>query len=136
MSINLFQSQGILRYETASYGPKLTLEIDKEIAYYYSSLIPKYYTFQSQMYAPHITIVRKENPTNLEFWGKYEGEIITFSYTNTIYKGTVYWWLDAFSVRLEDIREELGLDITERYSKPPKGFKKCFHITLGNDKHI
>ena len=39
----------------------------------------------------------------------------------------VYYWLNVYSTRLEDIREELGL-------KRLPGSFEAFHITIGNNK--
>jgi hypothetical protein len=70
----------------------------------------------------------------MEVWGKYEGQEIDFSYENVIHSGTVYYWLNAFSTKLEEIREELGLPVSSQYTLPPEGFVKCFHITIANQK--
>lgn len=133
----LFESSGILRYSyTEEYGYKLVLEVDKGIADFYRSLIPKWIKVNSQMYAPHISVVRKEVPANLDVWGKYEGEIINFLYENQVNNGIIYYWLNAFCIRLEKIRIELGLPVSSQYTLPPEGFTKCFHITIANEKKI
>lgn len=131
-----FKSIGVLRYENAkNYDYKLALYIDPEISRYYRALIPKWIKSSPQMYPPHISIVRKEIPPNLEFWGKYEGKKIEFEYEPVIKFGRVYCWLDCFCNRLEEIRLELGLPVDSRYTLPPEGFRKCFHSTLGNFKN-
>jgi len=134
----LFESIGILRYSfKENYGYKLIVEIDKDIAEYYRSLIPPWKgKISPQMYAPHISVVRKEVPPNLDVWGKYNGEEIKFLYSNYINQGTVYWWLNAFSTRLEEIRVELGLPVSSQYTLPPEGHIKAWHITLGNYKNV
>ena len=133
--MKLFKSNGVLKYEDASqYKYKLILEVDRGIYFFYRSLIPKWIQTSPQKYAPHISIVRKEQPTNLEHWGKYEGEQIEFEYSNEIHHGQYYWWLNAFSCRLEEIRLELGLPVSSEYTVPPEGYVKNFHITLGNVK--
>jgi hypothetical protein len=43
--------------------------------------------------------------------------------------------LNVFSVRLEEIRAELGLPVDAPFHQPPVGFKKTFHITIGNLKN-
>ncbi len=128
--INLFKSEGILHYGST----KLIVKVDPGIAYFYRSLIPKSIYIDPQKYKPHISVVRNETPANMENWGKYENQKIEFSYGNQIYNGQVYWWINAFSTQLEEIRIELGLSISEYYTQPPDGFNKCFHITLGNCK--
>jgi len=88
------------------------------------------------MYPPHITVVRvhKEKVPNKEYWDKYAGEEIEFSYSPIVHEGSVYYWLNVFCVRLEEIRRELGLSVVSEYTLPPEGFIKCFHMTLGNKK--
>lgn len=140
--MELFKSIGTLSYGDP-YIPegrtelsyKLTVEVDKSISTYYRSLIPKWIECQSQAYDPHISVVRKEIPPNVAAWGKYDGEKLEFSYDGVVHEGTVYFWLNAFSVRLEEIRVELGLPIHSEYTQPPGDFKKCFHITLANKKN-
>lgn len=128
--IQLFKSEGTLHYGST----KLIVRVDPGISYFYKSLIPKSIDVNPQKYKPHISVVRNETPVNMENWGKYENQKIEFSYSNQIYNGQVYWWLNAFSIELEKIRVELGLSIEEHYTQPPDGFNKCFHITLANCK--
>jgi hypothetical protein len=137
--MNLHKSTGILRYSRSeSGGYRLVMEIDKELSRFYRSLMPKWITLNSQRYPPHVTIVRaeKEVPLHLEHWGKYEGEEIDFIYHNEVHCGKVYFWLNVFCVRLEEIREELGLPVISEFTLPPEGFVKCFHATLGNFKNL
>lgn len=129
----MFKSQGKLSYSIGEYH-KLILQIDPEIVRYYRSLMPKYIQTNSQMYRPHISVVRHEIVPNLDLWGKYEGETIVFYYDGIIHSGTVYYWLNCFSGRLEEIRIELGLSVHSLYTEPPDTFKKVFHCTLGNIK--
>lgn len=131
----LHKSKGTLLYSHASdTGFKLILDVEHSIAYFYRSLIPKYIILNPQKYAPHISVVRHEDSINMEFWGKYQGEQVEFEYSSHIHNGTVYWWLNAFSTRLEEIRVELGLYVHDKYTQPPDGYLKCFHITLANCK--
>jgi len=140
----MFTSTGILRYEKTNEYYRCVLDIDQELADYYRSLVPKAISLTRQRYGAHITVVRpyKEWPTNLEAWGRYEGEEVSFQYTNTIWFGRVYAWLDCYSERLEQIRSELGLplDLDELlryeglYEPPMKPYKKRFHSTIGNAK--
>jgi hypothetical protein len=76
----------------------------------------------------------KEAPVNLEHWGKYEGEPLTFLYEPYVYEGTVYYWLNIWCVRLEEMRRELGLPVVSQFTLPPEGFTKCFHCTIANKK--
>ena len=113
---------------------KLIVEADQGISDFYRALIPKYYYAKPQKYPAHISVVRKEVPVNLENWGKYEGEKIEFFYQSYIHIGTVYFWLNVFCCRLEEIRLELGLPVDSPYTLPPEGFNKCYHMTIGNKK--
>jgi hypothetical protein len=131
----IHKSSGILRYSHAGdAGFKLIVEIDPGIAAFYRALIPKYIKTNPQKYDPHISVVRKEHTVNMDFWGKYEGESVDFEYDSHIHHGKVYWWLNVFSARLEEIRAELGLPVSSEYTRPPEGYIKCFHTTIGNTK--
>jgi len=130
--MTLHESHGILHYGDR----KLIVSVDPQLALFYRSLIPKYKNVAGQRYAPHISVVRNEVPPNMNLWGKYEGERILFLYDPIIQNDTLYYWLNVFSVRLEVIRVELGLPVTSPYTKPPDGFLKCFHTTLGNCKSL
>jgi hypothetical protein len=135
MKPTIFKSQGILRYSNYNEEFKLILEVDQGIVLFYRSLIPKYISINKQKYDPHISVVRKEIPINKNFWGLYEGKEIEFEYSNQIYHGKVYWWLNAFSKELENIRTELGLPVSSEFTRPPsEKYIKCFHITIGNMK--
>lgn len=68
-----------------------------------------------------------ETPKNLERWNVYAGERVPFIYGNEIKSDGTYYWIDAYSERIEDIREELGLHIFR------VGYRR-YHITLGNTK--
>lgn len=134
---DLYSSLGVFRYSlTENDGYRLVLEVDKDLARYYRSLIPKWVRTNLPMYHPHVTVVRpeKEVPLNLEPWGKYEGEEVEFKYEPIVYSGKVYFWLNVFCSRLESVREELGLPVSSEYTLPPEGFKKCFHISIANTK--
>lgn len=130
----LFWSSGPLRYTIDRSGYKLNVMVDRGISDYYRSLIPKYVGLNGTRYPPHVSVVRKEIPRNLEFWGKYEGEVVNFAYSNIVHSGKVYYWLNVFSERLEQIRLELGLPVSTEYTRPPDGWTRCFHCTIGNIK--
>lgn len=130
----LYTSKGTLRYEKRGDAYKLIVEVDQGISDYYRSLIPKWIAVQPQMYPAHVSVVRKETPINVEYWGRYEGEEIAFVYENIVRSGKVYFWLNVFCKRLEVVRLELGLPVRSEYTIPPEGFTKCFHCTIGNQK--
>lgn len=123
----MFSSKGIL-----SYGPeeRVLIWVDRSIAEYYRSLIPKYIFIQPQKYPAHITVVRSGRETpDMSHWGKYEGEEIEFAYDGKIkFDGGVYYYLDVICERIAEIRMELGLP---RYRF---GDNKKYHITIGNSK--
>jgi len=130
-----FESTGTLHYSRLSNGDyRLVLLIDKGIYLFYKSLIPRWFRVFGQRYDPHISVVRKETPTNLTAWGKYEGKRVPFLYSNHIHRGLQYWWLDCHSLELEHIREELGLVNEAKFHKPLDGYSKVFHTTIGNHK--
>lgn len=122
-------STGILRYFTN----KLVVEVDPEISYYYRWFLPKSIKVNKPLYSPHISVIRNEEITCPENWGKYEGQEIEFQYDNYIYCGDVYYWLEAKAGFLKGIRLDLGLPMTSSITKSPDG-KHDFHITIGNSK--
>jgi len=133
----LFTATGTLRYSKNPDNYWLVVDCDQEISNYYRSLIPKYYYAQPQKHKAHITVVRsgKEMPVNLQHWRKYEGEQVEYLYDSEVKMGQVYFWLNTFCERLEEIRIELGMTISSEYILPPNcPFAKCFHMTIGNRK--
>lgn len=131
----MFFSNGKLIYSHDD-GYKVIVEISDDLASYYYSLIPKYYRIQKPRYKPHVTVVRigQDNPTNLTYWGKYQGDTIVFRYGNEVYYDNNYYWIHVWSTELERIRRELGLNDTSRLLIPPTGFRKNFHCTIANTK--
>ena len=123
---------GTLVYYDNPY--KLIVNIDDEIGNYYRSLIPKYLDVRKPMYPSHISVIRNEVPPNIKLWNKYHDRHVHIVYENFIYNDEVYYWLNAYSFFLEDVREGLGLASTSQYTKSPDGQHK-FHITIGNVKH-
>lgn len=132
----MMKSTGVLRYDhTIEYGWRLVLDIDPGIGMFYRSLIPKSRPANPQAAKQHITIVRAQKPPKIEAWGRYEGEKVEFYYDPYIHEGSVYWFLDCYSLRLEEIALELGLSLLNQ--KPPvDGFNKIFHTTIANKKIV
>src|SRR6516162_327375 len=127
----MFESEGKLQYGP---GIRLVAWVDQSVADYYRKMIPKYHYVQPQMYKAHITIVRtgKETPTNMDAWGKHEGEIVPFRYDTQIRTDGTYWYLNAYSERIGEIREELGLP---RFRFGDLGAdRQSYHITIANNK--
>lgn len=136
----LFQAFGKLQYDpldreeaekalAAGEGIRAVLWVDQSLSDYYRGLIPKYKYVQPQMYPAHITVVRthKEVPGNMSAWGKYQGELVPFSYESGVKNDRLYYWISAFSDRIADIRLELGLPVQ-------RDMFKGYHITIGNCK--
>ncbi len=133
----LYDSVGILHYSMSDFGShRLVLEVDSEIARYYRSFIPKHIRTNLPRYKPHVTVVRpeKETPVHLEAWGKYQDQEVPFQYSGILQSGKVYFWINVFCTRLEQIRQELGLPVSSQYTRPPEGYVKCFHATVANMK--
>lgn len=129
----MFSSTGLLIYSENPY--KLIVEVDDEIGRYYRSFIPKHIGVQRPLYSSHISTVRNETPLNLEVWRKYHQKEIAFDYEAIVYYDELYYWLNAYSKTLEDIRIELGLPCTSEFTRSPDG-RHRFHITIGNLKHL
>jgi hypothetical protein len=129
-----YNGEGVLEY-----GPdiRIVVWIDRNLADYYRSLIPKYKYVQPQKYPPHITVVRtgKEQPTNMTVWNKYQGQSIPFTYDNEVHTDGKYFYLNAWSDRIGEIRQELGLS-KFRFSDEGINDHRSgnYHITIGNVK--
>lgn len=128
----IFQSTGIVKY---SIDPiKLIIEIDQNIIKYYHNMIPKYLKVNYPKFGAHISVVRNEQPPKMNNWLKHNNKEIKFEYEGLIYNDEIYFWLNTFSIELEEIRHELGLsnygDVT---LSPDKKHK--FHITVANLKN-
>jgi hypothetical protein len=123
-----YVSSGILHYDYEE--AKVILEIDQDIVEYYRSFIPKSIRYNIPLYAAHISIVRKESPPKLRYWGLYEGEEIPFLYSNILREDDFYFWIDvAPNERLKQIRNELGLSNCRAISGK-------YHITICNKKNL
>jgi hypothetical protein len=96
--------------------------------------MPKAWYAQRGLHAAHITVSRNEEPPNKEFWKKYDGEKLEFFYLPGLKAGKIYFWLDVYCVRLEEIRLELGLPVVNLFEPPLPGFRKRFHLTISNIK--
>lgn len=128
-----FLSQGVLRYShIEGYGYKLIVEADPELARYARALIPKAWTMRLPRYDPHISVVRKEIPPNLAFWGAHEGEVVSFEYDPQVLDDARYYWIRVWSPRLIAIRIELGLPSSRRSVNA----EPAFHITIANKKEL
>ena len=127
----MFQASGRIEYSERS---RVVAWVDDELSRYYRSLIPKAKYVQPQMYPAHITVVRSypiEIVPNREPWGRHEGRIITFEYSGEICYEYPYYYLEAWSQDLNEIRIELGM--TPFRIRGAK-MLNCFHLTIGNVK--
>ena len=109
----------------------MILKTDEGIVEYYKHWIKKYHNvkFEQTIWGSHISVNRGFPPPNKALWGKYAGEEIEYTYSNRIYLANeIFFCVDAYSTRLEEIREELGLTRLPNYG---------FHITIGrlNKQH-
>lgn len=120
------RSVGIL-----SYGPgiRVVLLADQGIVDFYYSLVPKHVGLAKQAYEAHVSVVRKEKPTNTREWGKYDGEEAEFEYMGVVKNDETYFWLPVRSHRLMEVRMDLGLD-------PFPPWRNSYHLTIGNVKHV
>lgn len=122
----MFRSTGILRYSPNLW---LVVDVDQGMADFYRWLITRYIPINRQKYPAHISVVRREKPTNIEVWNKYEGHEIEFEYSPEVTHDETYYWLDVKCDRLKEIRMELGLPACTTW-------RNQFHITIGNIKHL
>lgn len=133
----LYPSSGALHYNHIDgYGYKLVVEVNSAIVDLARALVPKWIELNSTRYAPHISVVRRETPTNLTMWGKYEGEQVPFEYSPEIHYDNTYFWLRVFSKRLVEIRVELGLPPSRLGVTCPPDGEAVFHVTVGNRKGL
>lgn len=129
-----------LSYERTREGEfKLSAKLESpDIAHLARALVPKHFDLQPQRYAPHISIVRHENPA-LALWdaqsAQWNHEWCAFEYETHMYADRRYFWLRAYSKSFESLRIGLGLPTHSSWSRPPDG-SNCFHITCGNTKHL
>lgn len=128
----VFKTRGVLTYGP---GMKAAVRVDQEIANYYKALIPRCKQVQPQKYKAHVTVVRTgiDQVVNHAAWKKHEGEVVEILYDNHIHFDGRYYYLDVWSTRIGDLREELGLS---RYRTTLAGQSlECYHLTVGNVKH-
>jgi hypothetical protein len=120
----MFTSRGIIKYVEAQVYMEC---VDKQIALYYRSLIPRNVTLNVPRYAPHITIVRNEPLNDVANWGYYKDQEFEFSYSGNIEHNDTYWWLPVECKIAIEIRKSLKLN-----EWPP--WENGFHMTIGNTK--
>jgi hypothetical protein len=122
----MFQVKAKVQY----YRDTCKAWLDRSFGDYYYSLIPKYKCASPQKYPAHVTIVRNKATdivTDRTYWGYRDGDLIDIQYDGVIQYGPVYFWIDAYSDEIADIRMKLGLPIY-------RGDFTAYHITVGNKK--
>lgn len=130
----MFRLSGTFHYEVVSgYGHRLVVDVERDVAGFYASLVPKSVGIRSQRHAPHVSVVRLEMPNVMSEWGRRQGQHVDMMYDPYIYNDEKYYWLRVFSDGLLEVRKELGLPSSSRLSRPPDGVE-CFHMTIGNTK--
>lgn len=134
MLVNWFQAEATLQY----YEEYLVAYVDQGIADFYRSLIPKSHYVCGQRWPAHITVIREGMipPNKSRFWGRYDRKKVKIQYSPITQMKSDYYWLNVVSKDLEKIYAELGMEfrIYDEH-KPPEGFRKFFHITIGNTKY-
>jgi hypothetical protein len=134
----LVSATGVFRYSLDPQGPKLIVALGRDFGAYYRSLVPDWMPIQGTRFPPHVTVCRagRDKDPNMAHWGKYEGQQVRFEYVPYIHVGRDYFWLEVFCDRLEEVRIELDLTPVREWTKPPGGRVRCFHTTIGNNKHV
>ncbi len=128
-----YSTTGALRYSIENGVYKLIVEVDPGIAALARALTPV--KLNKPKYAPHISVVRHEVPPNLDAWGKYQGQLVSFDYCPFVHNDEKYYWLNVYSPALVNIRLTLGLPASSLKSRPPDG-TEIFHMTIGNTKGL
>ena len=134
----MFEARGILRYSLkrpeSDQNWWLILDCSsEEIGRYYRHLycLESYrcHKLARPYWGSHITVVRNEEPPNVDKWWAHEGEIIAFQYRAGVRdncgpeRWRSFYWLDVKCLRFEEIRVELGL---------PKNSDGTYHMTIGS----
>lgn len=101
--------------------------IDQGIVDFYFSLIPKARYVARQRWPAHVTVIRKDKERFTKKIKQYDGCEVEIKYNPTIVYQEPYYFLDAWSDELGEIRESVGLP---KYREP----YNSYHITLGNVK--
>lgn len=133
----MFTSKGKLHYEDDGEY-RLILKLNQDLVNYYLRLIPPIFGVGRQGWAAHITVVRPGVDTvgKIRYWGDYENEEVEFIYSPYLENGRGFYWFNAWSKRLEQVRTELGLFNVSKYPLIPKGYDKTFHCTVGRYTEI
>ena len=126
------QSTGTIRYSPPALGESqgqnwwIIVDCQAEIGKYYRQLYKGFHwncrELKKPAWAEHISVGRNEEPPNKEFWEKYNGQTVDFTYTLQAQTDGVYCWLPVQCDFLLDLRVELGL---------PREPEFPLHLTFG-----
>jgi len=127
----MYKCSGVLEYGP---GTRVVAWLDPEIMNYYYRLIPKCKYATKQRHPTHVTVIRDrwELPINDSAWKKYDGKMVYIEYASGIQYKDPYFFLNAYSDDLVNLRLELGLPA---YRITPFMEFDSFHITIANTKH-
>lgn len=106
----------------------MMLWLDDEIIRYYRALCPKHFYVNLPRVKAHISIVRLFEAPDKALWKSYDGISLVIEYEPIVRWDETYYWLNAFSDEIVEIRQSLGLP-------PYLGNYTCQHITIGNTKN-
>jgi len=107
----------------------LIIECDPDLGRYWRWLYEKHHHHLRQLQAPlwgaHVSVIRDEEPPNLELWEQAPQPIVTLDYDHEPQETADYIWLRVNCEAALDYREALGLP-----RQPPTPL----HLTIGNCK--
>lgn len=142
--MQLLKGTGVLVYDPHRPGMKsktdwwIVVNTDSEICRYYRWWVYRRYMLELQKpsWGAHVSVLRGGKPAadKMHLWKKHQGEKIEFVYEPVVYHSgdtprgdhpDVFWYVDVWSERLNEIRAELGFT-NEFQGKPIK-----YHLTVG-----
>ena len=131
-----YECKGILSYEPKRNKKQdstwwLIVDLDKEITRYYRWWVKRELgvILHEPSWNAHVSVVKGEVPPIVSAWSKYQGEEVDFRIKHEVRQSgdttgwdrpEHYWFVNIFSQRLSDIRQELGFVPKDKY-----------HITIG-----
>lgn len=120
---------------TKLYEPWWLLVLcDKEIINYYAKLCVDAGILlqKGSAYGAHVSVTRGEIPPNIEKWGKYDNEEIELFHSHNVRWSKYHAWIDVYSERLNEIREELGYPLKpQKILSDGRILSQSFHISIG-----
>lgn len=139
--MQLLKGTGVLVYDPHRPGMKNTdwwivMNTDEEICRYYRWWVWRRYMvdLKRPSWGAHISVLRGAKPygDKIRLWKKHQGEKIEFEYSPEVFRQdnetgpNHFWYIDVWSERLNEIREELGFKIVFEGGKEIK-----YHLTIG-----